>query len=142
MVKIYLDTCVWCRPFDEPEERILKESEALMKILRMADRKQIEILGSSILLAEVSFISLEEKREAVEALIRKACSILKVEKDVVELAEEIMENCRIDAMDAMHIAFASLNADVFITVDDELLKKAECLEKYIDVRNPVDLYEG
>jgi len=109
-----------------------------MKILRMADRKQIEILGSSILLAELSFISLEEKREVVEALIRKACSILKVEKDVVELAEEIMENCRIDAMDAIHIAFASLNADVFITVDDELLKKAECLEKYIDVRNPVD----
>ncbi len=139
MVKLYLDTCVWCRPFDEPEERILKESEALMEILRMADRKQIEILGSGVLLAEVSFISSEEKRETVEALIRKVCNILKVEKDVVEFAEVIMKDCRIDAVDAMHIAFASLNADVFITVDDGLLKKAGCLEKYIDVRNPVDM---
>ena len=64
----------------------------------MADRKQVEILGSSVLLAEVSLISSEEKREAVEALIRKACNILKVERDVVELAEEIMEDCRTDAM--------------------------------------------
>lgn len=130
-MKLYLDTCVWCRPFDEAEERILKESEALMEILRIADRKQVEILGSSVLLAEISFISSEEKRKVVEALIRKACNILKVERDVVELAEEIMEDCRTDAMDALHVAFASLNADVFITVDDGLLKKARCLEKYI-----------
>jgi len=107
----------------------------------MADRKQIEILGSSVLLAEVSLISSEEKREAVEALIRKVCSILKVEEDVVELAEEIMEDCGVGAVDALHLAFASLNANVFVTVDGELLRKAECLEKYIDVRNPVDLYE-
>jgi len=139
MVKIYLDTCVWCRPFDEPRERILKESEALIEILGMADRGQIEILGSSILLAEVSFISSEEKREAVKALIRKVCRIFKVDRDVVELAEEIMKNCGIDAVDAMHVAFASLNADVFITVDGELLKKAECLEKYIDVRSPINM---
>lgn len=130
---------IWCRPFDEAEERILKESEALMEILRMADRKQVEILGSSALLAEVSFISSEEKREAVKALIRKSCTILKVEKDVAKFAEEIMKDCKIDAMDAVHIALASLNADIFITVDDELLKKAKCLEKYIDVRNPVDI---
>lgn len=134
-----MDTCVWCRPFDEPEKRIPMEREALMEILRMADRKQVEILGSSVLLVEVSFIPSEEKREAVEALIRKACNILKVEKNVVKLAEMIMEDCGIGAMDALHVAFASLNADVFITVDGELLKKAKCLEKYIDVRGPVDI---
>ena len=39
----------------------------------------------------------------------------------------------------MHLAIASLNADIFITVDDELLKKAKCLEKYIDARNPIDI---
>ena len=43
-------------------------------------------------------------------------------------------------MDAMHVAFASLYADVFVTVDDELLKKDECLEKYIGVVNPVDIW--
>ncbi len=44
----------------------------------MADKGQIEILGSSVLLAEISLISLEEKRAAVEALIRKSCRILKL----------------------------------------------------------------
>ena len=100
ITKLYLDTCVWCRPFDKAEERILKESEALVKILRMADKGQIEILGSSVLLAEISLLSLEEKRAAVEALIRKSCRILKLSRDVTYLAERIMKDCGIDAMDA------------------------------------------
>jgi len=61
MVKLYLDTCVWCRPFDKPEKRILKESEALMEILKMADRKQIEITGSGILMAEVPLYRQQRK---------------------------------------------------------------------------------
>jgi len=100
ITKLYLDTCVWCRPFDKADERILKESEALVKILRMADKGQIEILGSSVLLAEISLLSLEEKRAAVEALIRKSCRILKLSRDVTYLAERIMKDCGIDAMDA------------------------------------------
>jgi len=37
--------------------------------------------------------------------------------------------CGIGAMDALHVAFTSLNAGVFVTVDGELLKKAKCLDK-------------
>ena len=66
---IYLDTCVWCRPFDEENERILRETNALLSILKKVDEGAIEIIGSSVLLAEVSLISSKEKREALEGIM-------------------------------------------------------------------------
>lgn len=33
MSRIYLDTCVWCRPFDDPSQRVREEVEAFFKIL-------------------------------------------------------------------------------------------------------------
>lgn len=138
-MKLYLDTCVWCRPFDYPEERILVESDAFLEVLRRVNR-DFEIIGSAALLAEIEFISSREKRGAVEALIRKACSkILRIDEETAKLAERIMAECRINAMDAVHIAIASRYSDIFVTVDDELLKKSGCLKKFIDVKNVVDV---
>lgn len=139
-MKLYLDTCVWCRPFDFPDERILIESDAFVEVLIRADRGGFEIIGSAALLAEIEFISSREKREAVEALIRKTCSkILRIDEETAKLAERIMAECRVNAMDAVHIAIAAKNADVFVTVDDELLKKSGCLKKFIGVKNVVDV---
>jgi|GEM_PF-5559922 hypothetical protein len=36
-----------------------------------------------------------------------------------------MVECRVNAMDAVHIAIAVKNADVFVTVDDEVLKNLD-----------------
>ena len=74
--KLYLDTSVWCRPFDEENERILLETSALLAILKKVDKEEVEIIGSSVLLAEVSLISSKEKREAIEELINKVCKIV------------------------------------------------------------------
>lgn len=139
-MKVYLDTCVWCRPFDYPSKRVASESAAFAGVLRKADRGDLEIVGSAALLAEIDFISLQEKREAVRALIRKSCSkILKIDGETVTLAEKIMEECRLSAMNAIHVATASKHADVFVTVDDEILKKSDCLKKFIEVKSVVDL---
>jgi len=40
MKRIYLDTCVWCRPFDEPSHRVTEEAEAFFKILQSVDEKR------------------------------------------------------------------------------------------------------
>ncbi|MFQ5815213.1 MAG: PIN domain-containing protein, partial [Candidatus Hydrothermarchaeaceae archaeon] len=75
MARIYLDTCVWCRPFDEPtQERIVKEGEAFFKILRGVDEKRYEILGSVILEDEIEEIKETWKREEVTKLMTKASS--------------------------------------------------------------------
>ena len=66
-VKIYLDTNVWCRPFDEPaQQRIIDEGEAFLKILEKAHTEQnYTIIGSLILDDEVKQIKGRRKREAV-----------------------------------------------------------------------------
>jgi len=138
-MKVYLDTCVWCRLFDEPNERIEKEARAVITILKKARKGEIEILGSTTVLAEIDLIPNEEKRAAVRSLVEKSCRIIWVRETDLRLAEEIKTLCRIDVVDALHIAVASKFADVFLTVDDELLKKSSCLKKYIEVKNPVDI---
>ena len=40
MKRIYLDTCVWCRPFDEPSCRVTEEAETFFKILQDVDEKR------------------------------------------------------------------------------------------------------
>lgn len=140
-MKLYLDSCVWCRPFDEENERILKKTNALITILKKIDEGKAEIIGSSVLLTEISLISSKEKREAVEELINKVCRIVFVTENSIELAEEIMQRCRINAMDALHISLAAENADIFITVDDEILNKNKCLSNYISIKNPTEVFK-
>ena len=41
VARVYLDTCVWCRPFDEVRDgRVLDEAMALVRIVRKAERDQ------------------------------------------------------------------------------------------------------
>jgi predicted nucleic acid-binding protein len=138
-MKLYLDTCVWCRPFDEENERILRETNALRSILKKVDKEEVEIIGSSVLLVEVSLISFKEKREIVEELINKVSKIVFVTENSIKLAEEIMQRCKVNAMDALHLSIAAENADIFITVDDEILNKSECLSKYLSIKNPIEV---
>lgn len=133
-LRVYLDTCAWCRLFDEPNERVEREANAVLKILAKADRGEVEIVGSTAILAEIDLISDEEKRQAVRDLVEKSCRVVWVREEDFKLAEEIVKFCRLDVMDALHIAVASRYADVFVTVDDELVRKKDCLKRYIDIK--------
>jgi predicted nucleic acid-binding protein len=138
--RVYLDTCVWCRPFDEVRDgRILDEAMAFVRIVGKAERDEITVLGSDVLLFEVSLISPAEKREAVEELIARVAEITHLTARSKEKAEEIMA-CGTNAMDALHIAVAAENgAKMFITTDDDILKRRVCLSGWIEVKNPKEL---
>ena len=54
---VYLDTCVWCRPFDKLDNKeILEEFNAVVKIIQKAMDGEIEVIGSSAVFVEVSLI--------------------------------------------------------------------------------------
>ena len=139
-VRVYLDTCVWCRPFDDvSDERIWEEAMAFVEILRKEERNEILVLGSSVLLFEVSMISSDEKRKAVEEIIARVAKVAHLTESSKKKAEEIMK-CGINAMDALHIAVAIENkVDVFITTDDDILKRRGCISKWIEVENPKEV---
>jgi len=142
MKRIYIDTCVWCRPFDEPSNRVTEEAEAFFKILHGVDEKRYKIIGSIILDDEIDEIKEEKMRAAVTELITRAVS------DRIDLIsesrqKEIKEATGIKDEDAFHLAAAIEGmTEYFITVDDIILAKADKIKRYgIKVRNPVDLKE-
>lgn len=111
------------------------------RILSLADEAKIEIVGSDIVLFEASMIDDAEKRDAVFALIYKSvATFAETTEEVEKLAVELMNKCELDSMDAAHIATAiDNNADIFLTTDDEILRKRDCISKFeIIVKNPAD----
>lgn len=141
MAEIYLDTCVWARPFDEPAEEIIQEEEALYKILVKANEGKLKILGSVVLDYEVSRISDEVKREDIRRTIDlfESAKILEIPQDI---RREIL-GMGLKPMDASHLAIAVSNSEYFITVDKEILYKREKIEKKykVKVMNPVEFVE-
>ena len=61
--RIYLDTCVWCRPFDEPSQRVTEETGAFFRILRMVNEEEVVITSSVVLDDEIDRIRRDEKKD-------------------------------------------------------------------------------
>jgi predicted nucleic acid-binding protein len=140
MKRIYLDTNVWCRPFDTSSERISKEVDAFFEILQDASLKRCTLTGSVVLDVEVGNVEEEEKKVAVEGLVSAFISqkILEVSESEVR---EIMSSTGLKIPDASHIACAIRGgSEYFISCDDELLRRGkEIEERYgIKVCNPIE----
>jgi len=140
MLKIYLDTNVWCRPFDDPSKRVVEETNAFLKILEMAYESRFNISGSIILDIEIDRIEGEEKRKAIRQLIPLFISEKEYEISETNL-NEIKSTIHLCFPDASHLACAiKQKCKYFLTCDDELLMKKEEIERnyQIKVRNPIN----
>lgn len=143
MLRIYLDTNVWGRPFDsQTQERIREETEAFFKILEGAYyKRKHKIIGSLIVEDEIEQIEENEKKEAVKAMVE-----LFVAEKIDDFSESLQREIKalgLKDKDAFHLAFAVDNSDYFITCDDEILDKKRKIEKRygIKVVNPVEFVE-
>ena len=139
MLKIYLDTNVWSRPFDEQGQgRIREETEAFFEILEgVHHQRKHKIIGALILDDEIEQIEEKEKRDAVKAIVD-----VFVAKKIDAFSESVQREIKalgLKDKDAMHLAFAVDNSDYFITCDDEILSRRKEIEKRykIKVVNPV-----
>ncbi len=144
MVRIYLDTNVWSRPFDEQkQERTREEAAAFFKILEGSYyHLKYEIIGSLILKDEIEQIAEKEKREMVKDIVD-----IFVDEKIDKFSESLQREIKtlgLKDKDAIHLAFAVANSDYFITCDDEILgKRKEIAKKYrIKVVNPVEFVKG
>ena len=150
-MKVYLDTNVWCRPFDDlRQERILDEAESLNKLLLMNSAGLLKIITSEAVIAEVSLIEDIEKKEQVESLINSsAIELIQVDDQLIKLADDVKSACKLkDFMDALHIAASLQSCTFLLTCDDELTKNASVFEANlhklgysIKIRNPVNFLE-
>jgi predicted nucleic acid-binding protein len=143
-IKIYLDTNVWCRPFDEQtQQRIVDEGEASLKILEKAHaERKYTITGSLILDDEVKQIKGRRKREAVKTIM--ALFISQKVRSFSKSTVRDLKTVGLKDKDALHLAFALHDsAKYFITTDDYISKREKDIEKEykIKVKNPIEFIE-
>jgi len=139
-MRIYLDVCCLNRPFDDQtQERVRLESEAVLTILNLCRAGEWQLIGSEAIDFEVLRIPDDDQRNrvAIMASVARLKVIVdtKVEKKATELAVSGFK-----PFDALHIACAEKsNADILLTTDDRLLRRALQSFNIIEVRveNPV-----
>lgn len=145
-VLVYLDTCTWCRPFDDQtQDRIRDETVAFYEILLRVERRDIEIAGSDALMAEIEDISDKSKRERVRMLVKRGISLsVRLDEGIKKIASTIERRCNLHGGDALQIASAKIGgAKYFITTDEEVSERAKCINKEIGifVINPKNFVE-
>jgi len=125
-MKVYLDLCIYNRPFDDQgQPRIVVETVEFMFLLEKAINKEMTIINSFVLEYENSKSPLIDRRDKIDDLLKIASEYVRYSERLENRAEEI-EKRGFMAMDALHIACAeAAKSDFFITCDDLLLRKGK-----------------
>jgi len=140
-MKIYLDVCCLNRPFDDQtQDRIRLETEAIYAILKKIELGKLELLNSDIIFYEVEKIPDITRKERINCILSLSCQYIDLDHEIKERARNI-QSLGIRSYDSLHIASAELaKATVFLTTDDQLLKKAKHYDTSLKVRveNPLN----
>jgi len=139
-MRIYLDVCTLNRPFDDhTQDRVRLESEAVLTILSRSQTESWILLGSEIIDIEISKIPDDDRMQKVSLLSSISQSYIITDEDTEKRAIEL-EELDFKSFDALHIACAEKGeADVLLTTDDDLLRKASQNKGILKVKleNPV-----
>ncbi len=137
--KIYLDVCCLNRTLDNLEQfRIRIEAEAVTEIIQNCEDGKWILMNSDIIEFEVSQHSDSFKQEQVKSILNVA-NIYVQSTENIELRAEKLIKLGFKFHDALHLAFAeSGDADIFLTTDDRLLRKARQSQNLlsVEVENP------
>ena len=133
-MNIYLDNCCMNRPFDDQSDRRIRfESEAVKVILSFCEQRR----WHNIAQFEIEHIPDNARRTKLKLVSGQADSAIRIDRAVSSRAKAF-EKKGMQAFDALHLACAEDGADVFLTVDESLLKRALNIEDLrIPVNNPV-----
>lgn len=138
MWSVYLDNCCLNRLFDDQSQlRIHLESEAVKVILSLCEQQQMHLICSQVSYFEIDNAPDISRKNALKWLLVPAVDVVRVTPEILERAKAL-ERKGFKAFDAMHLACAETRADVFLTVDDRMLKKSESFPKLsVKVGNPL-----
>ena len=142
-MRLYLDACCLNRLTDDQSQaRVRDEAEAVEGILRLVREGQATWISSTALEIEISRNPDAERRLDVATLLAFSSEIVVPQLRSAERAA-FLQKPGFGAFDALHLASAEQGqADVFLTTDDDLLRRAGRYsdELRIRIRNPVSWY--
>lgn len=137
-MKIYMDVCCLCRPFDNLQNRKIRlEAEAILAILDRCSHDW-ELVGSDVIDDEIARLADIEKRLKIEQK-------LTLIHEYIELDETIFTNALtyqqagFKLFDALHLACAENGKTIFLTTDNRIINRSRKIpEITIRVENPVN----
>jgi predicted nucleic acid-binding protein len=124
-MKVYLDVCCLNRPFDDPSHsRIALEASAVLTILELIESGMLTDYSSEMARVEIERNKDVDRRRRVESLLPPAERIIPLTDSLLDEAAKL-ESLGFGLADAAHLAAArQCRVDVFLTVDDKLLRRA------------------
>ena len=123
-LKIYLDMCVYNRPFDDQRQhRINTETQIFIILMSMILEGRLVLVNSFALQYENSKNPKIENMLRISDILKDSTDYISYDKWILERSIEL-EKYGLTGMDAVHIACAEkAKADFFVTCDDDLVKK-------------------
>jgi predicted nucleic acid-binding protein len=136
-MRLYLDTSVLNRPFDDQSQvKVFLETQAMLLILQMIASQQVELVTSNVLEYENSRNSDADRARAVTLYLQLASFRRVADKAIRRRALELEQN-GVKAVDALHVACAEAsNSNFFLTCDKRLINRCQALS--LNVMNPAD----
>jgi predicted nucleic acid-binding protein len=136
-MKIYLDTSVYNRPFDDQSQpRIHLEAIGFVIVLQLIEAGEIDLVVSSVNEFENSRNPFEARRAWVNRWFKLAKLRQSVNEPIRQRAKEI-ERQGIKALDALHLSCAEQSGcNWFLTCDDKLQRKYSA--RVMTVADPVN----
>ena len=120
-MKIYLDVCCLCRPFDDQTSyRIRMEAEAVIEILNRC-MTGWDLIGSEVIEYELEQMPNEERIEAIKCFLNVAHERVMMSEKIITRAH-MFHRMGIGTFDALHLASAESLGAVFLTTDDSLIR--------------------
>lgn len=129
-IKIYMDMCIYNRPFDDQRQhRINTETQIFIILMSMILEGRLELVNSFALQYENSKNTKIENMLRISDILEYSKNYISYDKWILERSIQL-EKYGLKGMDAIHIACAEkAKADFFITCDDGLIKKLEKIDK-------------
>ena len=138
--KIYLDNCCLSRPFDDQTQpRIRLETEAIVLIVEYFYAGQWEWISSEVSTFEADQNLDLRQRLQVKFLLNYVHQAISVGTTETSRGK-YLESLGFKPFDALHLACAeSGNADLLLTTDDQMLRKARSISSQLRIRveNPL-----
>lgn len=136
-MKIYMDVCCLCRPFDDLQNRKIRlEADAILAILDRCGRDW-ELIGSVVIDDEIARIADVEKRMKVEQKIALISEYIELDETIFGQVFSY-QKAGFKLFDALHLACARSGKAIFLTTDNRIITLAGKIPAItIRVENPV-----
>jgi len=141
-MRLYIDLSCFNRPFDnQHQERIRQETETIFEILNRVVEGKDNLIWSWVLTFENSRHPRPDRRDEIQLWQSRADSVIAISPTLDERARELSKQ-GIPALDAAHVASAeAARADLFLTCDDQIVRRAKRLELTVRVMNPMEYWK-